>query len=257
MPGIQAIAHSQSMLEVLPVSKKSAVPFITAVLPTYTSTGHYASKDAISKEQLFANLPLSDIECEQGWNELCCFELEESRHSVVPSASITLQAWTSMLNTATAFCIDLCQPLTKIDQATLIGVDNDWPDELPQALLRSMTTSRDETDGMQLDGSKCAQQIGRSLLKDYKEKSNGTIACDEFKTQWADLLPENWREHAGLELLRGSSKMDNDGRDISFVSQSAGNGATTEGTAAAADSKSTLGAKRKWHDKFRASKKTT
>ena len=69
---------------------------------------------------------------------------------------------------------------------------------------------------------------------------------------WTDLLPEKWRASADLKSLEGYYKLENGGQDIAYVGKQNGLMASTTGTAAE-EAKSTLGAKRKWHDKFRAS----
>jgi hypothetical protein len=81
------------------------------------------------------------------------------------------------------------------------------------------------------------------------------VSLKAFTDSWADLLPEKWREHAGMSLLEGSYKLENDGQDVTFVETGSIGGASTS-AASPAEAKSTLGAKRKWHEKFRASKKT-
>ena len=254
-PQLQAIAQFQSTLEVLPIRKLSAVPYITAALPAYTSTGHYSSKDAVSKNQLFANVPLSDAECEQGWVELCCFELGKSPHGVIPSASVILQAWQTMLNNATALGIDLSQSLNDQSLSRLIESDNEWPDGLCMALLKSMAVSQAESIEPLLEELKCVNQVGRVLLEDRTSGSKVAMHTASFKTQWTNLLPEKWRSSVDVKLLEGYYNLENGGQDIAYVGRQNGLTASTTGTAPE-ETKSTLGAKRKWHDKFRASKKT-
>lgn len=73
---LDAISQPQSTLELQPATAASAASYIRAALPTYTSTGHTGSTTKVSKQQLFANIPLSDGECEQAWTDLACFEPE-------------------------------------------------------------------------------------------------------------------------------------------------------------------------------------
>ena len=230
----------------------SAIPHILAILPTYTSTGHYSSKGAISKEQLFANVPLSDAECEQAWSELSCFEVAESGDSVIPSASVKLKAWRAMLSTTTATGADLSQPLSAHDRKSLISSDLEVPGELSTALLRSMSTS--DTPGFMLDETRCAKFVGDALLKDRTDNVKGSISTLTFKSEWADLLPEKWRGRAELSLLDGHYRLESGGKEIIHVDRSAD--LTAAGVSGSGDAKATLGAKRKWHEKFRAAKKS-
>ena len=251
-PILEAIAQPQSTLEVVPMKNASAVPHILAILPTYTSTGHYSSRGAISKEQLFANVPLSDAECEQAWSELSCFELAESGNSVIPSASVKLRAWRAMLSAATATGVDLSQPLNAHDRKSLTHSDLEVPDELNTALLRSMGTS--DTPDIVLDETRCAKVVGHALLKDRTDNVKGSISTATFKSEWADLLPEKWRNRAELSLLNGHHRLESGSKEIVYVEQSAD--LTAAGGPGSGDVKATLGAKRKWHEKFRAAKKS-
>lgn len=225
-----------------------------SALPVFTSTGQYSTKDGITKNALFANIPLSDAECERGWKELACFEIGESRHCVVPSASVHVQAWKSIMQAANASSIDLTQPLSEQSISTIIDSENDWPIDLSHAILRSMTASATESGVLQLDDQTCARHIGQALLKDLTDTSKDPVSVVGFKKAWADLLPEKWRDLADLKTVEGSYKLENGSKDIVHAESLGGINANTNGVAPE-EAKSTLGAKRKWHEKFRASKK--
>lgn len=255
-PVLEAIAQCTSTLELQPAKNVSAVPHIKAVLPTYASTGHYDSKEAISKEQLFGNIPLSDAECEQGWLELACFELEDPPRSLVPSDGMRLKVWRAISETATAMSVDLTQVMDAHNASNITDSNYDWPNELSIAVLRSMSsgiTSRD----IKLDETLCAQAIGQMLLKEQTNSASKLVPLSLFKAEWADLLPEIWRAGADISLLNSCCRLENGGKDVNFVDDGAGARARDAANGATPDeAKSTLGAKRKWHEKFRASKKT-
>lgn len=155
-----------------------------------------------------------------------------------------------MLSTATAEGIDLTSALQESHLSTLVDLNgSQWPREVALAVLRSMAElSREEE--LLLDEKKCARAIGIALLQDRAERA--PLAKASLITAWSDLLPEKWRSSAELNLLAGSYKLEdggvlfNDGGDTS---------ATAAGAKAPAEAKSALGAKRAWHDKFRAAKK--
>ena len=69
-------------------------------------------------------------------------------------------------------------------------------------------------------------------------------------------MPEKWRSSADLKALEGLYILENGGEDIKFVESSATDSLAGD-AAGPTDAKVTLGAKRKWHEKFRASKKTS
>lgn len=253
-PVLKAISQPQSTLELLPCSATSAIPYIVAALPSYTSTQHNSSTTTLTKDDLFANIPLSDGQCEAGWIELACFESGDGRHAVVPTASVKTKVWEAILGAATATGIDLTGELGPDDLSRLLNMESDWPEAVTTAVLRSMSTSYLTSSVITLDPELCAKRVGQALLKDLSDTARGSISAASFKTKWADLLPEKWRSHAALNLLNGCYRLENGGKDILLVEDSldtvaAVNGGSTGG------SKSTLGAKRKWHEKFRASKK--
>lgn len=220
----------------------------------YASTGHFSSKDPISKDELFANVPASNAECERAWQQLACFELEGE--ALIPSASVKVAVWEAILSAATADGIDLASPLQKNHVQTLCDLNGtEWPRELSLATLRSMAqrSSADE-DSLLLDAQSTARTIGHALLKTRADPA--PLAKSSFLSTWSDLLPEKWRSTAQLNLLDGSYRLE--GSEIVF-DDGAGGGANAlpTGAKAPAEAKSALGAKRKWHEKFRGAAKKT
>ena len=253
---LAAIAKCNSTLELQAAKNVSAIPYIKAVLPTYTTTGHYESKDPISKAQLFANIPLSDTECEQAWRELACFETEDSR-ALIPSNGVRLQAWEAVLTSATATGIDVTQQLDERDLQSFVDEHEEWLPGLIPAMLLSMATQTyaNEHEDIEIEETKCARTVGDVLLRERTQSGRTSMSLKAFTGSWADLLPEKWRMHADISLLEGLYRLNNDGQGLTFVESGSIDRANT-GAGALADAKSTLGAKRKWHEKFRASKKT-
>ena len=256
---LEAIAKCDSTLELQPAKNVSAIPYIKAALPTYTTTGHYESKDPISKSQLFANISLSDAECGQAWQELACFETEDSPplRALIPSNGVRLQAWEAVLTSATASGVDVTQRLDAHDIKAFVSDHGDWLAGLIPAVILSMANQTYENGRtyVNIEETKCARSIGDMLLRERTENGRISVSLKTFTDSWANLLPEKWRGHAFMSLLEGSYKLENDGQDVTFVESGSKDGASM-GATAPAEAKSTLGAKRKWHEKFRASKKT-
>ncbi|KAK5165232.1 uncharacterized protein LTR77_009330 [Saxophila tyrrhenica] len=254
-PGIQAIAQCTTTLELLPPdSSASAVPFIRAAVPVYASTGSKGTGKAVTKRELFDSIPLSEAECETVWRKLACFELEGGV-AVVPSESVRLQVWRGILTAARAEGADLTVAVDNEQCEGLVRGEDDWPEELVGAFLRSISDSAYDGEGMVVDGEKLALSLGLALLKDRTANGRNTVAVNDIQAEWADLMPEPWREKASLGRLESTIRRENGGKEITLVDSDSVKAATAV-AGAATEAKSTLGAKRKWHEKFRAAKKT-
>ena len=99
----------------------------------------------------------------------------KSRHSVIPSANVILQVWQTMLNTAIAMGIDLTETLDEQVLSKIIDTDNEWPDELYLALLKSMATGETSLVDSSLEEPRCVKQLGRVLLEERTQGSTGTM----------------------------------------------------------------------------------
>lgn len=255
---LEAIAKCDSTLELQAAKNVSAIPHIKAALPTYATTGHYDAKSLLSKERLFANIPLSDAECAQAWQDLACFELAEanSQRAIIPSNGAKLKLWSVILESAIARGFDLTGSIDVKDVASIAEDLNDWPAELVAAVVRSMCSNSEAVGGYsQLEEIKCARVVGEMLLRERTENGRNATSLRSITEAWADMLPEKWRGRAEMSILENCYVLENGGEDVGFIEDSSVEG--SGGSAAtSAETKSTLGAKRKWHEKFRASKKT-
>ena len=256
---LEAIAKCDSTLELQQAENVSAVPYIKAALPSYITTGHYDSEKLLSKRELFANIPLSDGECEQAWNDLACFELDgrQGQGAVIPSDSVRLKVWQDILCAAICADIDLTGRLEYRDEEVIARSAEMWPWGSVRAVLASFAVPLPEDDGsgfFELDKDKCARTMGEFLLREHTDNGRIPASKEPFLWAWADLLPEDWRGRADLRLLEGSHRLEHGGEAVVFVESNETNGVAAS-TGAPNDANSTLGAKRKWHEKFRAAKK--
>lgn len=248
--GIQAVAESDSTLELLPVPPhvNNAKSQIRALLPTYSSTGHYQSKDLLSKERLFANVPFSDMECQVAFEYMACFELEDPAGCFIPSAQAKVQAWTTILEYASTFRLDLTIPLSVTEAVNIISDTTDLPKALIKAVRDAVSSqelfSKSTTTIIEED---CVTFVGLSQLEASTQGRGVTLKAD-FMSAWKDLLPEKWRGTASLTLLKDQYVLE--GSSIAFA------GSTADLRTAPYMAVPAAGTKRKWHDKFRASKKT-
>ncbi|KAK5121414.1 hypothetical protein LTR85_005246 [Meristemomyces frigidus] len=250
--GLQAVAESDSTLELIlvPPHVNNAKSQIRALLPTYSSTGHYALKDLRTKEQLFADIPFSEMECEGAFEYMACFQLEDPPGCFIPSGQAKVQAWKSILEEAAALSLDLTTPLSATQAVNIISSTTDLPPALVKA-VRDAVSIKDPypTSTTTVDETNCVRFVGLSQLEASTQGRGATSKAD-FMSAWKDLLPEKWRGTASLALLKDQYVLENDGRDIAFA------GSTAEARTAPSMAVPAAGTKRKWHDKFRASKKT-
>lgn len=69
------------------------------------------------------------------------------------------------------------------------------PLSMPDINLKDVSLDRDKT--VQWVGIVCLQKAGES-----GQASTEGIAQSDFLAQWHDLLPEGWRKHASMDLLK-------------------------------------------------------
>lgn len=249
LPRLHAIADSTFTLELAPAKTPSAMPYLTILLPVYSSIGTYQSKELLSRRDLFDKVPLSHAECLAAWDRLACFELEDPAGCFLPSGSARLQAWRSILSQAVASGVDLTKPFDQAKVGLIIDSSEDWPLELSSAVLRAVSADATDLQTVAIDQTQCVPFVGISTLIAAKE-SRRTLPVAKFKQEWKDLLPEAWRDKATVDILP-KTEYTIDGDNISHADAYAQGAAT----ARASDAKPSLGAKRKWHEKFRASKR--
>lgn len=249
---LEAIAKCDSTLELTPAPTRSAASLIKAVLPVYASTGNYGSKKSISKTELFSHIPLSQAECEDGWAELACFESIEPPGCFIPSGKVKAQAWETAFTAATAEGANLQDPFIG-DDIPVFAMDlkQDWPIELLHGIFASIS-AKTASGNLAIDEDKCVRFVGLSQLETRSGGRETDLAA--FLQAWKDVVPEAWRKKCEVSALQGQYNLSDGGKSITFIDNKSASNATNGATD---DSKSALGAKRKWHEKFRSSKRTT
>ncbi|SMR58429.1 unnamed protein product [Zymoseptoria tritici ST99CH_1E4] len=250
--GIEAIAKCESTIELLPSATQSAAPYIKAALPVFSSTGNYSSQKNISKAELFSHIPLSEVECEIGWSELACFESTNPPGSFVPSGKVKAQIWDAAFTVAVAERTDLALPFSASDIPNYATeLTQEWPSELVAAVFAGV--SKPSSEGtLVVDKEKCIRFVGIAHLS---AKSEGRPTDTKaFLKAWKDAVPEEWRPDCQLSVLKGSYTTQDAGSTITYTTSTIDAKGAIANTAD--EAKSSLGAKRKWHEKFRASKKS-
>lgn len=246
VPVTRAIASCNATLELHPTDS-SAAALLKEVLPLYDvvagdvdATGNGASKAAV-----FDDLPLSDGQCQAGWDEVMAFEHEGSSYR--PTANALSQVWRSINAAALAEGVKLGSQFLRNDITRAVAEDS-HPQSFTEAILASLSNEEQDRTGPWccLDRSKTVAFVGKVLL-DAKQGNDYLIA--DFTDAWEDTLPEAWRKDAQLSALEGVHEFST---ETTIRSKNKGAATTIAGSEAANAGKTSA---RKWHEKFGKTRK--
>ncbi|KAH6614215.1 sister chromatid cohesion protein-like protein Dcc1 [Boeremia exigua] len=246
VPATCAIAACPATLELHP-SDASAVALLYDALPVYDIVAGEADAmgNGKSKGHIFDNLPLSDAQCQQAWNELMAFEHDE--HTYRPSVNALSQVWRSINAAALAEGVKLDSQFLTEDIATAVA-DDGHPADFTKAVLRHLADDGQAADGPWscLDRARTVAFVGKTLLE-AKQGSSDFLVTD-FTDTWEDRLPEAWRKDAKLSAIAESYELPS-GSTIRVKSKDAAVASTEDAPAASKPSA------RKWHEKFAKTRK--
>ena len=135
-PRISAIASCTATLELHP-SSSFAIASLKQMLPLYDMIDGSAdvSGNGKGKADIFADIPLSNGECQTGWDELIAFEFAGS--SFRPSANTLSQAWLAVHSAALAEGVKLDSQFPTQDVLKAVD-DEPYPSTLMSAMLRHL-----------------------------------------------------------------------------------------------------------------------
>lgn len=255
IPGLEltAISKPESTLETLPVSKSIAAAQIRQILPVLATTGQAsATRSALTKAQLLANVPFSDAECDNAFRELSTFSDVTTNHCMIPSAKLKIETWLSILENSRANAVDLTSELNSDAILSLKDGLEDLPAGLYEAVLSAFASK--SNDLTTIDQDKVVRWVGLNRLEADAPKN--AISVSAFKSSWKDGLPEKLREKVDLPLIADRHILSAGGKSIAFKDYALDLTPGAEG-AGAQEGKSALGTKRKWHEKFKPAKKAT
>jgi len=159
-----------------------------------------------------------------------------------------------MLETARAEGIDLVKPLNREQTRLLLESSEDVPAALPKAVLCAVSTHTEGSSETIFDPERLVRWVGISRLE--IDASSHAISASSFRQSWKDALPEQWREKVDLASITDRHVLSESSKMVQFRDYTLDFGAGVDGTGAA-ESKSAMGTKRKWHEKFRPTKKTS
>ncbi|EYE96617.1 putative sister chromatid cohesion protein Dcc1 [Aspergillus ruber CBS 135680] len=276
-----SIANCGSTLELfMPKEGFSAVPFLVKTLGFYLGSedredvdvdmaddaeGEYARNARNAMNALFADIPVSKAQCEQGWVELCAFVFHSNSSTNNPgancwrpSATVKVDVWKRVVEGAVLQGINLEQQFLVKDLWKSVLDDNGeepFPRGLFEAVLRRVCEADSTASGaaMQwanIEKPRCIQWIGETYLEAKAPTAMSALGRSEFLNAWKDHLPESWRsEVAFSKLPEGSYKLP-DPTSICFVHegdrQKLKKNLSTDASAATTAKKS-----RNWHELFK------
>ncbi|CAD6580795.1 MAG: hypothetical protein ASARMPREDX12_000268 [Alectoria sarmentosa] len=282
-PSLSAIAQCTATLELIPsdpaASFAMASHLLKESLPSYKGTDtdvglgtHITfSRKYKDKKAIFQDAPFSTEEFDKTWNQLCAFEVLD--RAWLPTPSTLTLAWKSILSAATVRGVNLEKSFDFKSLVEMVGHDG-FPEALIIAVVIRLASNTDylKDDYVSLDRDKTVQWVGIICLQKAGESGQAStegIAQSDFLAQWHDLLPEGWRKHASMDLLKVSQ--------ISVTLYQAGLTATQAKVSHSDPSKGKIvfgediydptsletlpsantggQTNRKWHDKFRMGRK--
>jgi sister chromatid cohesion protein DCC1 len=203
-----------------------------------------ATSNGRSKASIFSHLPLSDRECQVGWDELMAFEADGG--SFQPSSNALAQVWRSINAAALAEGVKLqAQFLT--NDITTAAAEEGHPSGLIEAVLAYLSTEDNDKNGPWscLDRAKTVAFAGRTLLE---AKCGADFLIADFTDTWEDRLPEVWRKDAQLSAIEGIYDFPS---DTTIKAKSTAATSSSRDSAVAAMKPSA----RKWHEKFAKTRK--
>lgn len=240
IPVTCAIASCTATLE-LHAAAASAVTLLKDILPLYDIVAGDvdATSNGRGKLSIFQDLPVSDGECQTGWNQIMAFELDNSCYQ--PSANALSQVWRSINAAALAEAVKLDSQFLTHD-ITRIVAEEGHPSGLVEAILARLSKDNSDAGGAwtSLDRTKTVAFAGTTLLE---AKHGGDFLIADFTDTWEDLLPEAWRKDAQLSAIEGWYEFPS---ETTIRTKGNATTATTSDSAAA----STKPSARKWHEKF-------
>ncbi|KAI4118303.1 MAG: hypothetical protein LQ345_001608 [Seirophora villosa] len=167
-----------------------------------------------------------------------------------PAPSVLWKVWSSIFSACTIHGWSLDQPLNVVFLARAVA-----DDEIPPPILYAVIDRVRAIDGVAeqdyalIDVAACIYWTGIVRLQAGPDRT--TLAINDFLSDWRDHLPESWRGHATLDTLKGSYIQPSKnaiafGESEPTIADSAPSTAPTKATGSQA---------RKWHEKFKHSRK--
>ncbi|KAL8707583.1 MAG: hypothetical protein Q9220_007424 [cf. Caloplaca sp. 1 TL-2023] len=234
---LEAIPYSPSTLQLL----KEGLPILNASEEDNLLTSHQKR----SRQSISNDIPVSIQEFEQAWNDLCAVEIEGV--AWLPSPSLLWKTWKSIIAACSleSWALDAGVNIELLRHAV---EEDDIPTPVFNAVISRLQVNQGNKTPLSvlIDPLKCVQWTGVILLE-YRTNAAHGLAVEDFIREWKDHLPEVWRRRATLALLEGHYVQPSketvmyDGSDL----------LAEKNTAAVAQAKAIGPNARKWHERFK------
>ncbi|MCJ1451461.1 hypothetical protein MMC28_001798 [Mycoblastus sanguinarius] len=252
-----AIAQCTATLELIPTSP-SGIAFLRQALPLYKGPQTNAMKmsksvmvstsmekmEKMGKQAMLENAPLPSNEFDKAWKEMCAFEFEGQ--AWLPTALELISVWESILSAATVRSVDLGENFVIATLRRVVEEDGHEGVLFDTVINRLRSDDEDLMDGCALFSRfQSVPWVGIVLLESLRSSTDEIFSTD-FLHNWQNQLPENWRKHATIDMLRSKCTRSSSGKLV--FSDGPGENAEISSSTPANTSGN---ASRKWHEKFR------
>lgn len=261
---LSAIAQCTSTLELVPLDTAASFATISQLLKNTLRaykgpdmdiglgqdtkvTGECKDKDAI-----LYDAPFSKDEVNEIWKQSCAFEA--FGRPFLPTPSALAMVWKSILSAATIRGVNLEKRFDLNSLAEMVTSDG-FPWELVTAVVAQLVSDNDylKNDGVNLSKDKTIQWVGVVCLQMAGELNQPrSIPQSEFLAQWHDLLPEGWRKHASMDVLKAKYSHSDLAKDRLVLMDDLNDPTSLNNNPPSAPAGK---ANRNWHEKFKAGRK--
>jgi Sister chromatid cohesion protein Dcc1 len=226
---------------------------------------------AMSKREIFDQLPAPETQIEDAWRRLFAFEV--GGHGYVPDQETLYRAWEEVMD---IFVSEEGRE-AELSAGIFLGggyLCEDDNRELLEAVRRSIWwspvlrkptgTAPGQYEDGELDETITTAWVGRLVLQ-HMANGDQSTGVEQFMTAWRNLLPEKWGRGVGIDVLgQGSYQLETSVDGVAKIRTREGtDGATDSSTkekglleSVAKDPNARAGTtgKRKWHEKFKDSR---
>lgn len=172
------------------------------------------------KSAVLQDAPFSTNEFNEAWKQLCTFET--LGRPWLPTPSALAMTWMSILSAVTLRGFDFEKSFDPKPLADIVGNDG-YPQALCMAVMTRLVPNTDyqkddreyrsifstlfmpdnTLKGITLSRDKIIEWVGDICLQRVGESDQAkSIPQSDLLAQWQDLLPEDWRKHASMDLLK-------------------------------------------------------
>jgi hypothetical protein len=275
---LKAIGQVSSVLELKPV-QLDVQGLLQSVVPVWkwgnTNTVDIdevaANGVAVSKREIFDQVPAPETQIEDAWRKLFAFEVRG--HGYVPDQETLYQAWKEIMD---IFVGEEGREAELSAHVFLGGgyLCEDDNKELLEVVRRSIwwspvlrkptETATEQEEDRQLDEIITTAWVGKLVLH-HMASGDKYVDVEQFMTVWRNLLPEKWGRGVGIDVLGpGSYELETSLDGVATIRTGVETGRTTDSStkekggleSVAKDPNARAGTtgKRKWHEKFKDSR---